>query len=261
MAAQISSFDTRTTPSTNELHRRSVSSPMTRTAVPSLNRPTSESSTRSRRSRLCARASASYVSTPITLTCGGATRLMYAATPLSKPPPPTAQNTASTCSISVWRQISTATVPCPVMTWGWSKGGMTVRPCVSASRAHSALASSKFAPWNRTLAPRRWTFSHLILGVPMGMTIVHGIERCAPDMATPCAWLPALQAMTPFHLRWSSSCRIILYAPRNLKLYTGCRSSRFSKISQPKRLDNLEAGCSGVCRAKSYRCAPRIIRK
>jgi len=186
---------------------------------------------------------------------------MYEATPLSRPPPPTAQNTASTCAMSVWLQISTPIVPCPAITSGWSNGGIIVRPCASARRIDSALASSKLAPWKTTLAPSRSTFSHLMLGVPRGITIVQGIDKCAPLIATPCAWFPALQAMTPFHLRVSSSWRIMLYAPRSLKLNTGCISSRFKSTSHPSRVDRRDAGCSGVCRARSYRCVLSIMRR
>ncbi len=75
------------TSSTSSRHRRKVSSPTSLTAVPSENRPTSGSVTRSPALTDCAIASESSVCTPITL-ISGRTALTYAATPAISPPPP-----------------------------------------------------------------------------------------------------------------------------------------------------------------------------
>jgi hypothetical protein len=87
IAAHSASVSTVTTPSTNSLHNRKVSSPTSFTAVPSANSPTSLSSTRSPFCSDCAIAHESSVCTPITL-ISGRTALTYAATPDASPPPP-----------------------------------------------------------------------------------------------------------------------------------------------------------------------------
>lgn len=51
--------------------------------------------------------------------------------------------------------------------------------------------------------------------------------------ATPCAWLPAEEQITPASSCSLLSCAILLYAPRSLKDLTGCRSSRFSRMRLP----------------------------
>ena len=58
--------------------------------------------------------------------------------------------------------------------------------------------------------------------------------------------IPADTAMTPFHLCFSSRCAILLYAPLNLKLKTGCRSSRLSRTRHSSRLLRFSACVSGV---------------
>ena len=51
-----------------------------------------------------------------------------------------------------------------------------------------------------------------------------------PDNATPCAWLPAEAVITP-RSSWSLGNWLIrLYAPRNLKENTGCKSSRLKRM-------------------------------
>jgi len=57
---------------------------------------------------------------------------------------------------------------------------------------------------------------------------------------------PAEQATTPFHLCSESRCAILLYAPLNLKLKTGCRSSLLSRILHSSRLLRLVACVRGV---------------
>src|SRR5262249_52532345 len=66
--------------------------------------------------------------------------------------------------------------------------------------------------------------------------------------------------MTP-RLRSAPVSRAIrLYAPRILKLKVGCRSSRFSSTSFPRRADRRGAASSGVSRATSYTRLVRMSR-
>ena len=95
IAAQISSLSTLTTPSRSCRQTRKGSSPTMRTAVPSLNGPTSGSVMRSPFSKLRAIASPSIVSTPMTRVRGLPMRLTYSHIPATRPPPPTAAKTAS----------------------------------------------------------------------------------------------------------------------------------------------------------------------
>lgn len=123
---------------------------------------------------------------------------MYVKIPASSPPPPTQTKIASSAAASVCLKISTATVPCPAMTYGSSNGGMLVRPWSVASRAHSRFAASKSEPKRTTLAPRRSTLRYLIEGVLRGMTIVQAIPSSWPARATPWAWLPAERGSVGF---------------------------------------------------------------
>ncbi len=70
IAAQSASVSTVITSSSSSLQSRKVSSPTSFTAVPSANRPTSLSATRSPASSDCAIAHESSVCTPITLISG-----------------------------------------------------------------------------------------------------------------------------------------------------------------------------------------------
>src|SRR5262245_12755432 len=80
------------------------------------------------------------------------------------------------------------------------------------------------------------------------------------ESATPCAWLPALAAITP-RFRSSPVKRAIrLYAPRILKLKVGWRSSRLSSTSFPRRAESRGAASSGVSRATSYTRLVRMSR-
>ena len=58
-------------------------------------------------------------------------------------------------------------------------------------------------------------------GVVRGITITARSPRCLADHATPCAWLPALAAITPDARSAGDSEAMQLCAPRILKLKTG----------------------------------------
>ncbi|MNW56829.1 hypothetical protein D3C74_345750 [compost metagenome] len=88
--------------------------------------------------------------TPTTLTWGAASA-MAAATPATSPPPPsgmTTVRTSGTCS-----RISSASVPWPATTSGWSNGWMNTAPVRSASALAAASVSSTSTPTRRTSAP------------------------------------------------------------------------------------------------------------
>lgn len=72
---------------------------------------------------------------------------------------------------------------------------------------------------------------------------------------------PAEQATTPFHLSSSLRYAILLYAPRNLKLKTGWRSSLLRRTLHSNRLLMLRAGVRGVSFTTSYTREVRIRRR
>ncbi len=97
-----------------------------------------------------------------------------------------------------------------------------------------------------------------MLGVVTGMTITARQPSFCAASATPCAWLPADEQITP---RLSSSRvrpDILLYAPRSLNENTGCMSSRLSMRRLPRRAERLGAKSSGVTSATSYTRALRM---
>ena len=73
----------------------------------------------------------------------------------------------------------------------------------------------------------------------------------AEENATPCAWLPAEAVITPCAFCSSVRPAIMAYAPRSLKLCTGWRSSRFTRMTLSRRDDSFSIFCSGVTCAAS----------
>mmetsp|Transcript_9472 Transcript_9472/g.38913 ORF Transcript_9472/g.38913 Transcript_9472/m.38913 type:complete len:215 (-) Transcript_9472:603-1247(-) len=201
MAAEISLLPTRTTPSSSSWQIRKHSAPTLRTATPSANGSTFESSTSRPRCRLCAMALAPAGSTPMMRT-SGARRLMYDAMPAISPPPPTGTKTACGTSprprsLPTSRRISMPVVPWPAMTAGSSNGGMKMRPSSLARCIAYACVASYVSPTSATVPPRRLTESTLMRGVVTGMAMTASAPSCCALYATPCAWLPADEQMTP----------------------------------------------------------------
>ncbi|CAB4415173.1 unnamed protein product [Rhizophagus irregularis] len=93
-----------------------------------------------------------------------------------RPPPPTHAKIASISCTLCWRMISIATVPWPAITYGSSYGGILVSCSISASRAHSCLASSKSFPYKTTLDPSLLTLRHLIVGVALASPIKNSCD-------------------------------------------------------------------------------------
>mmetsp|Transcript_7739 Transcript_7739/g.27204 ORF Transcript_7739/g.27204 Transcript_7739/m.27204 type:complete len:380 (+) Transcript_7739:493-1632(+) len=251
MAAHTSSVSTRTTPSSSCWHTRNVSVPTVLTATPSAKESTLVRLVTPPRYRLCAMPFAPAGSTPITLT-SGRTLLTNAATPAASPPPPMGTNTASSLPAHC-RSISIATVPCPAITAGSSKGWMRVRPSSRARLSAYACVSSNASPTSATSPPSASTAFTLIPGVVTGMHTTALVPSLAAARDTPWAWLPAEEQITPA-LSWDSvSWAMQLYAPRSLKLNTGCSSSRLSRIwlPMPTRADSRGAGTSGDSTATS----------
>jgi len=122
-------------------------------------------------------------STPITFT-DGFVSLIAAATPLSSPPPPTGTTTvptSGTCS-----RISSAHVPCPAMTIGWSNGGTIVNPRAATSASARFRRSTDVVPSRITSPPNRLTPATLMAGAVVGITITAGAPRRWAASAT--AW-------------------------------------------------------------------------
>lgn len=70
-------------------------------------------------------------------------------------------------------------------------------------------------------------------GVVTGIAITASQPSSRAASATPCAWLPALEQMTPFSRASGEMAAMRLYAPRSLNDFTGCRSSRLKWIFAP----------------------------
>ena len=96
-------------------------------------------------------------------------------------------------------------MPWPVTMSMWSKGWISTAP-VSAENALAATrASSTLWPWNRTSAPYPRVAFSLGIGAPSGMNTVAWMPSICAASATPCAWLPALAATTPWAFSSSES--------------------------------------------------------
>mmetsp|Transcript_15590 Transcript_15590/g.20967 ORF Transcript_15590/g.20967 Transcript_15590/m.20967 type:complete len:434 (-) Transcript_15590:81-1382(-) len=256
-AAQISSFVTKTTSSTTSCATRNVSLPTIFTATPSANVSTCSSVTRSPSCKERNMASAPVGSTPMIRTPGRIT-FRYPPIPAMSPPPPTGTKTAARSTEELTcRSISMPMVPWPAMTRGWSKGGMYGMPFSALKLWAYSDASLNVSPISRTSAPRRRTASTLISGVTVGITMIALQPRCAALNATPCAWFPAEAVTMPLS---SSDCgrfAMRLYAPRSLKLNTGCMSSRFTSTVFPTRSERRLIGLHGVSTQTSYTRALR----
>lgn len=75
--------------------------------------------------------------------------------------------------------------------------------------------------------------------------------------ATPCAWFPADEQMTPLASSDFGILAILLNAPRSLNEKTGCKSSRFSQILFPVSVLSSSARSSGVsfCNRHNFQSA------
>jgi hypothetical protein len=91
----------------------------------------------------------------------------------------------------------------------------------------------------------------LSVGVVVGMTTSALQPSSRAASATPCAWLPAEAQMTPRASAAGGRCAILLYAPRSLKLNTGCVSSRLKRTVLPSRADRRGAASSADSMATS----------
>ena len=117
--------------------------------------------------------------------------------PAIRPPPPTGTNTADR-SPGLWRRISSPIVPCPAMTSGSSNGWMNVSPVSRHERVAVRLRVGVAVAGEHDLgAHARAPPRTLISGVVCGITITARMPSRRAEKATPCAWLPALAAMTP----------------------------------------------------------------
>ena len=145
------------------------------------------------------------------------------------PPPPTGTNTAER-SRGLWRRIFVPDGALPGddqrIVEGMNERGAALR---AAARRISARPPRSCPRAARTSAPSSRTASTLISGVVCGITMTARMPSRWAENATPCAWLPALAVMTPRARSASVRWAMRLYAPRSLKLKTGCRSSRLKR--------------------------------
>ena len=95
-------------------------------------------------------------------------------------------------------------------------------------------------------------------GVVTGIQITASHPRYLAARATPCAWLPADEQMTPLASASSEICAMRLYAPRSLNEKTGWRSSRLRWIFTPYFSVIFGAASSGDSTATSYTFAVRM---
>ena len=80
----------------------------------------------------------------------------------------------------------------------WSKGWISTAPVSSANALAATIAWSRYWPWKRTSAPYAMVARTFGIGAPSGMNTVDLMPSRVAESATPCAWLPAEAATTPF---------------------------------------------------------------
>ena len=97
-----------------------------------------------------------------------------------------------------------------------------------------------------TVPPSSSTASILICAAVLGITIWAGTPRFAAASATPWAWLPAEEHITPLAIASVLAEKIAFAAPRTLKENTGWVSSRFSRICVSSFADSRGASTNGV---------------
>ena len=89
-------------------------------------------------------------------------------------------------------------MPCPVTMSTWSKGWISTAPVSCANARAATSAWSRYWPWKTMSAPYASVARTLGIGAPSGMKTVDLMPSRLADRATPCAWLPAEAATTPF---------------------------------------------------------------
>jgi hypothetical protein len=194
-ARDNASSETVTTSSTSASTWRNVISPGMPTAMPSAIVAMVSSGTGCRATSDAGNAAAFSACTATTRT-SGFNAFTATAMPETRPPPPV--QTTIVFASGTWSRISSPAVPCPAMTCGWSNGWMNTLPRSAASALAATSASSTVTPLRMTSAPYALVASTFGNGAPCGIYT----RALAPSMlaarATPCAWLPALAATTPF---------------------------------------------------------------
>ena len=172
--------------------------------------------------------------------------------PGASPPPPqqTSTSAAATPASAACAAISSPTVPCPAITSGWSKGGISVSPRAAASPRpervavrgrpvveHHLGARARACP--RSSPPAR----------PTGIRITAGAPCAAAAQATPCAWLPeeiGQHAARP--RRPAPAPRPPPRPPRALNEPVTCRHSALTSTRRPAIRSSAAAASSGVRR-------------
>ncbi len=111
-------------------------------------------------------------------------------------------------------------VPWPAMTRGWSNvyDGQAVP---FGQPGALPLSPRQILPEEYDLGAHPLTLAVLISGVPFGITMYTECSDARPPSQLPEHGCPQRHAMTPFHFCSESSCCIMLNAPRSLKLKDG----------------------------------------
>ena len=180
--------------------------------------------------------------TPTTRT-SGRSDFTATATPAARPPPPSGTITHARSSMS--STSSSPSVPCPFTTTGSSKGWQKTSPAALAYACDAAIASVRLAPPSWTIAPAARQASIFEIGAPAGTNSSHRTPWWRAASAIPCAWLPALPAVTPLRAA-SPSATSLFIPPRILNAPVRCRFSAFNTTGAPAVSDSAADGSTGV---------------
>ena len=188
---------------------------------------------------------ASAGSAPTIRRSGRAARAAIAM-PEIMPPPPT--GTTSVAASGTCPRTSSAMVPCPAITHGWSNGGTIVAPVRACTSVAAASRSAPELPLVMTFAPARSTALRFVREAFAGITTCAGMPRSAAAVASASAWFPELCVTTPRGASASAMLRTAFVAPRILKLPVRCIDSHLKTTSRPASAEVACAGSAGVRR-------------
>ena len=116
----------------------------------------------------------------------------------------------------------------------------------SARSCAAARHSSSEAPPTCTIAPWPRAASAFAIGASAGTNTSQRTPRAAAAAASPCAWLPADAATTPFAQPASPSAASFAAAPRTLNEPVRWRFSAFSTTVPPARSEIVRVDSTGV---------------
>ena len=173
-------------------------------------------------------------------------------TPEISPPPPIGTTTVWTSGRS--STSSRPSVPWPAISSRSSNGWTYVRPRSATSSSAFSLASSQIVPCRTTSAPYPRVASTLAGVAFSAITTTARMPCSAAASATPCAWLPADEQITPAAFPRRSGARTCSAGPRSLYEPVRWNDSALRETSKPVAALSDADPSSGVRRACTATC-------